>query len=49
LLVFEQVEVPHTDLSKVTRMVLVEVRAVVVLFEAKNVSRGYQDNSRPSF
>ncbi len=31
LVISQQVEVPHTDLTEVTRMVLVEICAVVVL------------------
>lgn len=33
-------EIPHTDLSEVTRMVLVHVRSVVVLSTSKTTTTG---------
>ena len=39
-LVLQLVEVPHTDLSKVTRVVLVDVRPVVVLATSHTATTG---------
>ena len=44
LLVAQKVEAPHTDLTKVTRVVLVEVGSVVVLTTGHTTTTGVLEN-----
>lgn len=47
LVVPQKVEAPHTDLTKVTRVVLVEVGSVVVLTTGHTTTTGVLSNCKP--